>query len=351
MTNPPRPSDDRAGAAPPRRDRRAHAADGNARHVLEAAAEASGEADAVLALVVETEGSTYVEAGAMALFGAAAGQAGWLSGGCLEPEIERHAADAARATRIEWLEVDTRDDEDLLSGSALGCRGRLRIALLPLRALDGIDTLLDVWCRGRVALDWALRGDGSVAASAAAVSREWRLDAAPPRWHAAVDAWMLRIPPPPEALLLGAGPETPMLLPLLRELGWRTTLAERRPRWRALATLADRHLDATPSDAARAAHAGDAVLVMHHNFELDREALAALASTEVAFVGLLGPVRRREDLFRVLPGATREALLPRLRSPIGLKLGGRGSEAIALSVAAQLQAWRSGEEGSPGVAG
>lgn len=334
---------------PPRR--RAHAADGNARRVLEAVAAACGEKDAVLALVVETAGSTYVETGAMALFGAAAGQVGWLSGGCLEPEIERRAADAARATRIEWLEIDTRDDEDLLSGSALGCRGRLRIALLPLRALPGLDAVLDVWRQGRTALEWALRGDGRIAAVAAAVSQEWRVDAARPQWQTDADAWRLRVLPPPEALLFGAGPETPLLLPLLRDLGWRTTLAERRPRWRALATFADRHLDATPSDAARAAHADTAVLVMHHNFELDREALAALAPTEVAFVGLLGPVRRREDLFRVLPDTAREALLPRLRSPVGLKLGGHGSEAIALSIAAQLQAWRSGEDVAPGLAG
>ena len=64
---------------------------------------------------------------------------------------------------------------------------------------------------------------------------------------------------------------------------------------------------------------------------------------------LLGPVRRREDLFRVLPRDARDALLPRLRSPIGLKLGGTGPEAIALSIAAQLQAWRCGEDMPPGV--
>ena len=93
----------------------------------------------------------------------------------------------------------------------------------------------------------------------------------------------------------------------------------------------------------------DAALVMHHNFELDREALLALSATAIPFVGLLGPVRRREDLFRVLPRDARDALLPRLRSPIGLKLGGTGPEAIALSIAAQLQAWRCGEDMPPGV--
>ena len=95
--------------------------------------------------------------------------------------------------------------------------------------------------------------------------------------------------------------------------------------------------------------ASDAALVMHHHFELDREALLALAATAIPFVGLLGPVRRREDLFRVLPRAARDALLPRLHSPVGLKLGGQGPEAIALSIAAQLQAWRCGEDMSPGV--
>jgi xanthine dehydrogenase accessory factor len=81
----------------------------------------------------------------------------------------------------------------------------------------------------------------------------------------------------------------------------------------------------------------EVALVMHHNFELDREALQALATSPIGFVGLLGPVRRRDDLFRVLPADAREALLPRLHSPVGLHLGGSGPEAIALSIAAQLQ--------------
>lgn len=71
-----------------------------ARAVLEAVvATIRTRAPAVIALVIETEGSTYVDAGAMTLFGAAVGQVGWLSGGCLEPEIERYAQERARASR------------------------------------------------------------------------------------------------------------------------------------------------------------------------------------------------------------------------------------------------------------
>lgn len=307
--------------------------------MLEAAAAAGGEAAAVLVLVVETEGSTYVGPGAMALFGARDGQAGWLSGGCLEPEIARRAAEAAAAGRIGWLEIDTRDDEDLLSGSALGCRGRLRLALLPLRLLPGIDAVFARWLQGGVDLRGEVARNGQVRFGCGDTSSASQADADACDWPGTTSAWRLDWRPPPELLLLGAGPETDLLLPLLRSLGWRTTLVERRERWRDRAGLADRHIDATPATALAQAPCCDAVLVMHHHFELDREALDALASSAIPFVGLLGPVRRREDLFKLLPTAQREALQSRLHSPVGLDLGGRGAEAIALSIAAQLQAW------------
>lgn len=312
-----------------------------ARGVLEGVAAAiRAGAPATLALVVETEGSTYVDVGGMALFGGSDGQVGWLSGGCLEPEIERQARQADETGSLRWMEVDTRDDEDLLAGSALGCRGRLRIALLPLRAMPGFERAAQAWLQGGTPLEFAVSDDGAIAVRAGE-TWDWRLPTSAPGWPHA--GWRLRIDPPPEAVVFGAGPETPLLLPLLREMGWRTSLVERRERWSASAALADRRIDGIPAAVADGAKF-DAALVMHHNFELDREALAALAPAAIAFVGLLGPVRRREDLFKLLSERERTALAPRLRSPIGLKLGGQGPQAIALSIAAQLQAYRYGEE-------
>ncbi|MBR7559337.1 XdhC family protein, partial [Mycobacterium tuberculosis] len=85
------------------------------------------------------------------------GQVGWLSGGCLEPELARRAEQVSAAGRVDWIEIDTRSDDDLLSGSALGCRGRLRIALLPLRAMAGIDDVIEAWLREGVSLQRDLR--------------------------------------------------------------------------------------------------------------------------------------------------------------------------------------------------
>ncbi len=313
--------------------------------VIDAACRAARDTQpATLALVLETDGSTYVAAGAAALFGPAEQQVGWLSGGCLEPEIARRAAHAADTGRIGWMEVDTRDDEDMLGGSALGCRGRLRLILLPLAALPGIDVPLQAWRDGRTALHWRIAPSGALALTAGALGGDWAPPADVPDWSAS-DAWSLHFDAPPELLVCGAGPETPTLLPLLRTLGWKTTLAEQRPRWTGEARHADRHAADGVAGALRATPRFDAALVMHHNFELDRDALESLATHDIPFVGLLGPHRRREDLFRVLPADAIEALRPRLRSPVGLKLGGHGADAIALSIAAQLQAWRHGEAG------
>lgn len=304
---------------------------------------ASRDPDACLALVVEAEGSTYVGVGGMALFGTMPTQVGWLSGGCLEAEIAQHAARAAAAQRLGWLQIDTRDDEDLLSGSALGCRGRLRLALLPLRALPSWPAMFSAWWQGRDELRLVIAHDGRVVLELGA-RRETDAIAIAEADAAASgdDPWRLTFAPPPRVAIFGAGPETPLLLPLLRNLGWHAHLVESRARWRDLATLADSTSLATPEAALLHpdARAADAALVMHHHFERDREALAALAPTGIAFIGLLGPVRRREDLWRVLPPGVRGALEPRLHSPVGLRLGGRGAEAIALSIAAELQGWR-----------
>ncbi len=321
------------------------------RHVLEmsSAVHQRGE-PAALAVVVETEGSTYVQAGAMALFGTEGGQVGWLSGGCLEPEIEARARAASAQCRIEWMDIDTRDDEDLIGGSALGCRGRLRLALLPLSAMPEWPLLVAAWGQGQSPLRVCIALDGTVSAQVGAMAHAWRIASA--EFTGVTDVatqWQLALPIPPAVLVFGAGPETPTLLPLLRSLGWRTTLVERRPRWQVEARLADAWIESAPGAALPVStdRYFDAALVMNHNFEMDHEALQALAGTAIPFIGLLGPTRRREDLFRVLPTAMHGMLLPRLHSPVGLKLGGHGPEAIALSIAAQLQAFRSGESVGP----
>lgn len=313
--------------------------DGNPAAVLQSAI---GALDAgrrpVLAIVVDTEGSTYAAAGTLALFGDGP-RAGWISGGCLEPEIARAAAAAGDGDRIEWLDIDTSEDDALFSGAAVGCRGRQLLALLPLAALPGFSEAARGWLGGGYSLLIRLQRDGVVNLSLDGRTWNWTLPLgdAP---QAALRDWTLSLPSAPEALILGAGPETPTLAPLLQSLGWRVAVAEHRPRWREAASTGLPLLDLAPEDAVAAYPNADVAIVMHHGFEADRDALAALAHSRIPCIGLLGPERRREDLFKLLRAPERNALAGRLHSPVGVSGCGRGPEAIALSIAAQLQQWR-----------
>ena len=290
-----------------------------------------------LALVTETEGSTYRKAGALAVVAEDGARTGTISGGCLEPALVMLCQQVITEGRAGATVFDTRSDDDLLFGSGSGCRGRMRVAAWPLPGAGDalLDAILAADATGRplsLALSFA---DEAPAWRGAEIAGEPPADALPAPGEAAV-----RIAPVPRVLLLGAGPEAAPLLAMGQALGWHLRVADHRE-----GLLADVRLPpGVPRLASRpaamldgASRPDDAVLVMTHLASADLEALRTLAPLAVPYVGLLGPPGRRDELLALLTDAERAALQPRLRAPVGLFLGGEGPEAIALAIAADLQ--------------
>jgi xanthine dehydrogenase accessory factor len=85
---------------------------------------------------------------------------------------------------------------------------------------------------------------------------------------------------------------------------------------------------------------------MSHHLATDLAWLEVLAPAAVPYVGLLGPAARRRKLLAEL-GPSADRLLGRLRAPVGLDLGGREPECIALSIVAEIQAHIHGRRGRP----
>jgi xanthine/CO dehydrogenase XdhC/CoxF family maturation factor len=81
----------------------------------------------------------------------------------------------------------------------------------------------------------------------------------------------------------------------------------------------------------------DAAVVMTHRLERDVAVLSALAPTDVAYIGLLGPRSRAAQALRLL-GASAPRIRPRLFAPAGLDLAAETPEEIALSILAEIQA-------------
>jgi molybdenum cofactor synthesis domain-containing protein len=152
-------------------------------------------------------------------------------------------------------------------------------------------------------------------------------------------------PAPPVLLVFSATPVAQELLALARGLGYRSTLIEPRTERVAAAHRAEadevrQTIDGLVLDATT-----DAVLT-DHDAPGVAESLAALLRSPARFVGVMGSRRHVGPYVESLRdmGFTDEDLA-RIRSPLGLDLGGRSPQEIALSIAAGLVAARSGRDG------
>ena len=292
----------------------------------------AGATRAVLAVVVATSGSTYRKPGALIVLSDDARE-GWLSGGCLEGELELAGREVLAAGVPRLVGFNTQGDDDLVFGSASGCRGEIQLLLLPVDGRSPVVEALRTFGDGNAALALDLGADGSGIATLGVRQWSWKS----PRLEADVVRWTLRLAPPPRVLLLGAGPETAPFLRHARTLGWRVEVVEQRGRWLDAVRLADRHWSTPPREVAQMAAGYDAAVVMSHHYSNDRAYLAALAEGGIGFVGLLGPPARRDALLAELGDEVSGRLRSRLHAPVGLRLGGEGPEAIALAIVAELQ--------------
>lgn len=334
----------------------------------------------VLASVYETAGSTYSKAGTQMLITDDGDFQGLLSGGCLEGDLAERAARVAASGEADTVTYDLGGADDELFGLGVGCDGTMRIFLQPLprpdyqpfaavaECLQGDDAavlatviesgatvaepgqfaLLD----GRGIRHTTLSGTVSGAVEEAAMPHLESGSSSTGTVSLSdgdVTVLFAAILPPPRVLVLGAGLDAVPLVDLAARLGWRVTVRDHRPAYfdkgdfgRAEQCITGPPEDLDEDDLRPYA----AVMVMSHHLATDRACLRALAATDVPYVGLLGPRRRREQLLADL-GEKGERLASRLHGPAGLDIGARGAESIALSIVAEIHAVLAGPD-APG---
>ncbi len=333
----------------------------------------------VLGVVLETAGSTYRKPGALMLIASDGNYAGLLSGGCLEGDLREHADSVRKSGEPRVISYDLRGPDDLLWGLGVGCEGAMKILLMrvaasnewqPLAHLAGKlaehretavglvvesataplhagDVILPA--AGADTLPSAPRVAPSVyaalAAAASTRSAHWIGGTEP-----GVRLFALPLALPPRILLLGAGPDTLPVVDFAARLGWKVTLVDHRPAYAQPARfpLAERVVQARPDELPDAVDltAYTAAVVMSHHLPSDLAYLRALAWSQVPYVGLLGPAVRREKLLADL-GPDAQPLRSRLRAPVGLALGGRAPESIALAIVGEIHAFVHDASGRP----
>ena len=151
--------------------------------------------------------------------------------------------------------------------------------------------------------------------------------------------------PSPLLIIVGGVHIAIALVSLANTLGFRTVVVDPRESFgnRKRFPHADEIVSEWP-DAALSRigiNGSTAIAVLTHDPKLDDPALIAALRSPAFYVGALGSRRTQEKRHaRLREAGLEEDVLSRLYAPIGLPLGGRSPEEIALSVMAQIVAAR-----------
>jgi xanthine dehydrogenase accessory factor len=154
--------------------------------------------------------------------------------------------------------------------------------------------------------------------------------------------------PPMRLIVCGAGHDAIPLVRQAAELGWRVSVADVR---RSLLNAerfpgAADFCAADPERAAEAMSPDDrtAVVLMSHNYLRDIAYLRSFVGASWAYLGVLGPRGRTEQMLMELGEPTG---IEQVHAPAGLDIGAEGPEEVARSIVAEILAVTRGRHGGP----
>lgn len=145
----------------------------------------------------------------------------------------------------------------------------------------------------------------------------------------------------PRMVVFGAIDYAAAVASMGRFLGYRVTVCDARAAFATRERFPEadevvvewphRHLERTTLDDR------SVVIILTHDPKFDVPAIVAALRTPARYVGVMGSRRTHEDrVARLREAGVDQAGLARLRSPVGLDLGGRSPQETAVSIAAEL---------------
>jgi xanthine dehydrogenase accessory factor len=159
-------------------------------------------------------------------------------------------------------------------------------------------------------------------------------------------------PPPPTLLIFGAVHVAQALTKMAKQLGFRVIVTDARAK---LATPerfpdADRIVQAWPDDALDeiTIEPNTYIAILTHDPKFDEPALLGTLETKARYIGAVGSRNTNRDRRERLRAAgVGEESLARIRGPIGLDIGASTPEEMAISILAEIIAFRNGRQGGP----
>lgn len=332
---------------------------------------------AVLTTVVHVRGSAYRRPGARMLIFPGGRRIGSVSGGCLEGDVCKKAWWFTEGGRPSVRIYDTSSDDDAVFEFGLGCNGVVHVLFERTdspRTKDMLGFLAAHRKAGRVAVvatvtatadaSLAQVGDRLLVASngadsgplhGSALREEVLVHAASSlsskQSHLAhldgCDVFIECVLPPVPVVVFGAGHDAVPLVRIAKQMGWHVTVADGRANFARPERFpeADKVVLLDPGAQLNSLNITAetiVVVVMTHNYPQDVRLVEQILPLAPRYLGLLGPEARAERLFAEL-GETPSGSW--MHAPTGLDIGAETPEAIALSIAAEIQSVLASRDG------
>jgi len=329
---------------------------------------ARGDAVA-LATVVQTGGSTPRPIGAKMIVNARGEFAGSMSGGCVEGAVIEEAQRVLTTGKPKLLRYGIADETAWDVG--LSCGGMIEVWLEvgPIDWLDAIKRAIeaDALCAAATIVSGAHAGakmlaypDGHALGDlgdvelGAAVARDaqalMQAERSENRAYRGVQVFIDVFAPKPKLVIFGGVHTAIPLTQFAQALGFRVTIVDGRARFanRERFPTADEIIVAWPDEAIAQMpiDASTYIAILTHDPKFDIPALKALSPTQPRYIGSMGSRETRAQHFAELRAAgVSEEFLARVHGPIGLDLGARTPEEMALAIVAEIVAVRYGRTG------
>ncbi len=294
----------------------------------------------VVATVVATRKSAPRPIGSKLLVREDGSMEGSVSGGCVESDVVLAAQEVIAGGPARLLTYGITDD--MAFGIGLPCGGEIDVFVEPAGAEQpASDVVLTVVAGDDVG---EKLHDEELERAARRRGRSHLIDLGERKVFADVSA------PPPRLLVYGAVDTADALCRAAKLLGWRTIVADARPRFATPERLphADEILVAWPEEALEQVQPdlGTAVVLLTHDDKFDFPMLKGTLATDAFYIGLLGSRRnqeRRREL--LLADGVSEEDLARISGPCGLDVGAESPGETAVSIIGEILALRAGRSG------
>jgi xanthine dehydrogenase accessory factor len=304
----------------------------------------------VLATIIDVEGSAYKKEGSSMIFFEDGTRFGMISAGCLEEDLSKKAAEVLKKGTVATVHYDMSEEEDLTWGQGAGCNGLITILLesIDKRLKADLKKLKRYLSFNIPVLVFKKIGDLGEYLFLPRHGEPfgWWDGELPEEYFEARSGMIQDQPvfqhlyrPKPRLIIFGAGPDVKPLVSNAANIGFSVILCDWREAFCCKKNFpeADRFILGFPQEILKKIRflPTDFVIIISHNFKHDQEILLNLPVNKIGYIGVLGSRERTKRLLR------NHEIPEWIHSPIGISIGAKGPEEIAISVIAELVlVWR-----------